>query len=82
MAKITMTLEEYEALLASRNLRETGAKGKSRIAPKKRVGKKDPKMAKALKKANSMMRTKSGKLRKGATQAKIMRKAHQLRRKM
>mgnify|MGYP006974189385 CR=1 FL=1 len=82
MAKITMTLEEYEALLASRNLRETGAKGNSRIAPKKRVGKKDPKMAKALKKANSMMRTKSGKLRKGATQAKIMKKAHALRRKM
>ena len=48
----------------------------------KRKGKKDPKMARALKKANSMMRTKSGKLRKGATQAKIMKKAHQLRRKM
>ncbi len=82
MAKITMTLEEYEALLASRKPRETGAKGKSRIAPKKRVGKKDPKMAKALKKANALGRTKAGKLRKGYTQAKIMKKAHQLRRKM
>ena len=53
-----------------------------RAVKKARSGKKDPKMAKALKKANSMMRTKSGKLRKGATQAKIMKKAHQLRRRM
>ncbi len=49
---------------------------------RKRRGRPDPKMAKALKKANSMMRTKSGKLRKGKSQADIMRKAHQLRRKM
>ncbi len=82
MAKITMTLEEYEALLESRNLRETGAKGKSRIAPKKRVGKKDPKMARALRKANEMGRKKSGGYKKGWSQGKIMRKAHQLRRKM
>ena len=50
--------------------------------PTKRTGKKDPKMAKALRKANKMGRTKAGKLRKGYTQAKIMKKAHQLRRKM
>ena len=49
---------------------------------KKRTGKKDPKMASALKKANAMGRTKAGKLRKGYTQAKIMKKAHQLRRRM
>lgn len=82
MAKITMTLEEYEALLASRNLRETGAKGKSRIAPRKRVGKKDPKMARALKRANEMARKKNGSFKKGWTQAKVMKKAHQLRRRM
>ena len=77
-----MTLEEYEALLASRNLRETGAKGKSRIAPRKRVGKKDPKMARALKRANEMARKKNGSFKKGWTQAKVMKKAHQLRRRM
>lgn len=48
----------------------------------KRKGKKDPKMARALRKANQIGRTKAGKLRKGYTQAKIMKKAHQLRRKM
>jgi hypothetical protein len=49
---------------------------------KKRVGKKDPKMARALRKANSMGRKKSGGFKKGWSQGKIMRKAHQLRRKM
>jgi len=48
----------------------------------KRKGTPDPKMSKALKKANQIGRTRSGKLRKGYTQAKIMKKAHQLRRKM
>ena len=49
---------------------------------KARSGKNDPKMARALKKANAWGRTKSGKLRKGVSQAKIMKKAHALRRKM
>jgi len=49
---------------------------------KKRVGKKDPKMARALRKANSMGRKKSGGFKKGWTQGKIMSKAHQLRRRM
>lgn len=48
----------------------------------KRKGKKDPKMAKALKEANRRGRTKSGKLRKGYTQARIMKMAHKIRRKM
>ena len=48
----------------------------------KRVGKKDPKMARALRKANSMGRKKSGGYKKGWSQGKIMKKAHQLRRKM
>ena len=48
----------------------------------KRKGKPDPKMSKALKKANEWGRTKSGKLRKGVSQGDIMRKAHALRRKM
>lgn len=46
----------------------------------KRVGKKDPKMAKAMKEANQRLRTKSGKLRKGKTQADVARLAHKIRR--
>ena len=51
-------------------------------AKPKRKGTPDPKMAKALKKANQMGRTKSGAYRKGYDQARIMRTAHKLRRKM
>lgn len=51
-------------------------------AKPKRVGKKDPKMARALRKANAMGRKKAGGFKKGWSQGKIMRKAHQLRRKM
>jgi hypothetical protein len=76
-----MSLEEYLRLVEKRDdladLVKLPSKKKAR-----RVGKKDPKMARALKKANAMGRTKSGKLRKGYTQAKIMKKAHQLRRRM
>ena len=42
----------------------------------------DKNMSKALRLANEKFRTKSGKLRKGATQAQIMRYAHKLRRRM
>lgn len=81
-----MTLKEYEELLerfAIGQLDGTVRTAKPKRSKKKtRSGKKDPKMARALRKANSMMRTKSGKLRKGKTQADVMRKAHQLRRKM
>ena len=48
----------------------------------KRKGTPDPKMSRALKKANEMGRKKSGGYKKGYSQAKIMKKAHQLRRKM
>lgn len=42
----------------------------------------DKKLSKAFKEANRRMRTKSGKLRKGKTQADIARLAHRLRKKM
>lgn len=42
----------------------------------------DKNMSKALRKANDKFRKKNGQLRKGATQAKIMRYAHKLLRKM
>jgi hypothetical protein len=79
VAEVTMSLEEYLALTGST---PAPSKARSKAVPKKRVGKKDPKMARALKKANAMGRKKAGGFKKGWSQGKIMRKAHQLRRKM
>ena len=82
MAEVTMSIEEYLALTnQDGTFKAKRPADVIRVKPK-RVGKKDPKMARALKKANAIGRTKAGKLRKGYTQAKIMKKAHQLRRKM
>ena len=78
MAEVTMSLEEFLALTQGAGSIEA----KTRPAKRKRVGKKDPKMARALKKANSLGRKKSGGFKKGYSQARIMKKAHQLRRKM
>ena len=50
--------------------------------PKKRKGKKNPKLAAAFKEANRRYRLKNGKLRKGRTQADIARLAQRLRKKM
>ena len=44
--------------------------------------KSDRNMSKALKMANNRLRTKKGNLRKGKTQADVMRLAHRLRKKM
>ena len=52
-----------------------GAKRATRKAGKAAKG-----MKRALKEANARMRTKSGKLRKGKTQADVMRLAHRIRR--
>ena len=85
MPEVTMSVEEYLALVESaqaRSTKNTRTPRKTTISSRKKSGKKDPKMAKALRKANSIGRTKAGKLRKGYTQAKIMKKAHQLRRRM
>ena len=85
MAEVRLTMEEYEALI-SRSLAPSDRsfpKDQNPFVKKaKRVGKKDPKMAKALRKANSLGRKKSGGFKKGYSQAKIMKKAHQLRRRM
>jgi len=80
-------MEEYQALLrlqsSERESEGTRLSNRTRSKPSsKRKGKKDPKMASALRKANSMGRKKSGGFKKGWSQGKIMRKAHQLRRKM
>ncbi len=42
----------------------------------------DKNMSKALAEANKKLRTKNGKLRKGKTQADVMKLAHRLRKKM
>ena len=80
-----MSLEEYLSLIdQSSNRKQIAPSGSTFKASvkRKRVGKKDPKMARALRKANSMGRKKSGGFKKGWSQGKIMSKAHQLRRKM
>lgn len=69
----------------------TGEMGPEFVMPlqsplvKKRTRKKtktDRQLSKALRMANDRLRTKSGKLRKGKTQADVMRLAHRLRKKM
>ena len=77
-------MEEYQALLRlqSSERESEGTRLSDRRSRPKRKGKPDPKMSKALRKANAWGRTKSGKLRKGVSQGDIMRKAHKLRRGM
>ena len=88
MAEVRLTMEEYEALLrAAEEFRGTGRfpspeRVRKEMKPRKRVGKKDPKMSRALKKANDMGRKKNGGYKKGYDQARIMSLAHKLRRKM
>ena len=86
MAEVRLTMEEYQALLrlqtSERESEGSRISNRRRSRPKKRAGKKDPKMARALRKANAMGRKKDKSFRKGWNQSKIMRKAHQLRRKM
>jgi hypothetical protein len=53
-----------------------------KIAPRTKRRKKNPKLAQAFRQANARYRTKSGKLRKGRTQADIARLAHRLMKKM
>lgn len=80
-----LTMDEY---LAIRRLidseRESEGAAKAEPTPKKRkVNRKANRaMSQALREANRRYRTKSGALRKGRTQADVMRLAQRLRRKM
>jgi hypothetical protein len=49
---------------------------------RRRKTKTDKNMSKALAQANKELRKKNGQLRKGVTQADVMRRAHRIRRKM
>ena len=86
--RVTMSVEQYLEIMRIigeqgpgivQGVREAKKQGKRLL---KRKGTPNPKMARALKRANDWGRTKSGKLRKGVSQGDIMRKAHALRRKM
>lgn len=77
-AAVAPTVVENLALEVAKIL---GSRGNPTV-PKPQKKRKDPKMSKALKKANDRFRKKNGSLRAGATQAKIMSYAHKLRRKM
>lgn len=80
-----LTMDEY---LAIRRLIESERESEGAIQtaapkPKRKVNRKANRaMSQALKEANRRYRTKSGKLRKGRTQADVMRLAQRLRRKM
>ena len=80
MGTVTLSLEEYDDLLS----RAHGMNVSKRAAPapkqSKRKGKAAKGMGKAMKEANDKLRTKSGKLRKGKTQADVARLAHKIRR--
>ena len=83
MAEVRMTMEEYLQLLNGLN-GEMAPMEQPMPEPtsKKRKRRKNPKLKKALQEANRRLRTKNGKLRKGKTQADIMRLAHRLMKKM
>jgi hypothetical protein len=72
MAEVTMTLEEYMALVRSDSLPPRVKVAK----PAKRRGAPNPRLAKALRDANAKARKKNGEFRKGYDQARVMRMAH------
>ena len=85
MGTVTLTTEEYAELLSmsvrsGEPARVVSASAKSK--PKRRGGKTDPRMAKALKMANDRARKKNGDFRKGFNQKKLMELAHKIRRKL
>ena len=83
MAEVRMSMEEYLQLLNGLSGDVAPATPTETLKqPKKRKGKKNPKLKKAVTEANKRLRTKSGKLRKGKTQADVMRLAHKLLKKM
>ena len=86
MPEVRMTVEEYLELLerTARNVERVG-KASRKIArdtapDRRRAGKAAKGLGKAMKEANRRLRTKSGKLRKGKTQADVARLAHKIRR--
>lgn len=84
-----LTPDEYMAImrLITSERESEGAKEEAKVAnkPKRRSRASRAsakKLSTAFKEANRRMRTKSGKLRKGKTQADVARLAHRLKKKM
>lgn len=84
-----LTPDEYMAImrLITSERESEGAKEEAKVAdkPKRRSRASraaSKKLSAAFKEANRRMRTNSGKLRKGKTQADVARLAHRLRKKM
>ena len=79
-----LTPDEYMALM--RLLRSDADRIQEEVmpapapAPKKR--RRNPKLKRAVTEANRQLRLKNGKLRKGKTQADVMRLAHRLMKRM
>jgi len=84
MAEVRLTMEEYQALLrlqgSERESEGTRLSNRTRSKPK-RKGTPLKGMKAALTKANAMARKKDGSFKKGWTQAKVMSKAHKIRRR-
>lgn len=82
MGKVTLTLEEYEALrrIQSSERESEGSRLALRRKKATRRGKAPRGMAKALREANRRGRKKNGDFKKGWSQARVMKTAHKIRR--
>ena len=86
MPEVRMTLEEYLRLVEKRDdladlvRLPTKERIKQAASKPKKAGKAAKGMGRAMREANKRLRTKSGKLRKGKTQADVARLAHKIRR--
>ena len=87
-AEVRMTVEEYLDLLerTASNVKRVGRAArtiqKETRPARRKAGKAVKGMAAALRKANKMARKKNGSFKKGYDQARVMRMAHKIRRKM
>lgn len=86
-AEVRMTVEEYLDLIerTASNVQRVGRAGrtfqKETRPARRKAGKALKGMAAALKKANAKARKKNGSFKKGYDQARVMRMAHQIRRR-
>ena len=85
--EVRMTVEEYLDLLerTATNVKRVGRAArtiqKETRPARRKAGKAVKGMAAALKKANAKARKKNGSFKKGYDQARVMRMAHQMRRR-
>jgi hypothetical protein len=80
MGTVTLTLEEYNDLVARAAGMKVTRDGKKPTKRAMKRGRAATGMGKAMREANKRLRTKSGKLRKGKTQADVAKLAHKIRR--